>query len=337
MKTEGRQRELWLDGLKGFGILLVILGHVLSGYMDAWTFPEAYWSFYGIRTWIYSFHMPMFFLISGYAFSLAYYRNGRLRKDGFFRQLGNLFLVYTIFVLLQWGIKQAVPELVNETYTLDDLKGMFIEPLGNFWYIYVLFIIYIIAAVTGLPRRSPWWLLIPAAAAVYVADIHLDWTNLTLYRIVFHLLFFGVGCVLHRYKNVLRSPKLMGYCWMILAVMTYLHVFWYIRNWFSYWRVLLALCTGVVNLCMFCRWEKLARFPLFRICGKYCLELYLLHTFFTGGLRTVLTLWGLTDPWGSVWVNFAISTAVSLLIAWLCDKWRWGSLLFRPLRLLKRK
>ena len=49
------RREAWLDGLKGFGILLVILGHVLSGYLDAWTFPEAYGSFYPVRTWIYTF------------------------------------------------------------------------------------------------------------------------------------------------------------------------------------------------------------------------------------------------------------------------------------------
>lgn len=337
MGNDARNREVWLDGLKGFGILLVIFGHVLSGYMDAWTFPDAYWSFYGIRTWIYSFHMPMFFMISGYAFTLAYYRDGRLRREGFLRQLGNLFLVYTVFVLLQWAVKQAVPELVNETYTLEDLLGMFVEPLGNFWYIYVLFIIYVAAAVTGFPRRNPLWLIIPAAAAVWVAEIHLDWTNLTLYRILYHFLFFGAGCMLCRRKNLLKSPKAAGYCWMVLAVMTYLHVFWYIRDWFSYWRVLIALCTAFANMYLFCRWERLARFPLFRICGKYCLELYLLHTFFTGGLRTVLTMWGLAAPWLSVWVNFGISTAASLLIAWLCGKWRWGGILFRPLRVLKGK
>ena len=159
------RREAWLDGLKGFGILLVILGHVLSGYLDAWTFPEAYGSFYPVRTWIYSFHMPLFFLISGYTFTLAYWRDGALRRDRFFRQLVNLLWVYVLFALIQWCVKQAVPDLVNEAYDLRDLRRMFLEPLGNFWYVYVLFVIYILAALVRLPEWPGWWLLAPAAVA----------------------------------------------------------------------------------------------------------------------------------------------------------------------------
>lgn len=81
-RTDHPRREAWLDSLKGFAILLVILGHVLSGYLDAAAFPGAYTSFYTIRTWIYSFHMPLFFLISGFTFTLAYWRGGRLRWKG---------------------------------------------------------------------------------------------------------------------------------------------------------------------------------------------------------------------------------------------------------------
>ena len=129
----GRNRERWLDGLKGFAILLVILGHVLSGYLDAGTFPEAYGSFYPVRTWIYSFHMPLFFLLSGFTFTLAYWQDGKLRRSGFLYQLFNLFWIYVLFALIQWGVKQAVPDMVNDTYDLIDLQRMLVVPLGNFW------------------------------------------------------------------------------------------------------------------------------------------------------------------------------------------------------------
>lgn len=50
MKT----RLTFLDNMKGIGIILVILGHISYNQ--------------GLTTWIYSFHMPLFFIISGFLF-----------------------------------------------------------------------------------------------------------------------------------------------------------------------------------------------------------------------------------------------------------------------------
>jgi fucose 4-O-acetylase-like acetyltransferase len=328
-------RETWLDSLKGFGALLVVLGHVLSGYLDAGTFPEAYSGMHQVRTWIYSFHMPLFFLISGFTFTLAYYRDGKLRRDGFGRQLWNLAWVYVLFALLQWGIKQLVPGLVNETYTLEDLKTMLWVPLGNFWYVYVLFLLYLVAAITGMPRRSPLWLLPLGAVAVYVASIHLDWTQLTLYRILYHLFFFGVGSGLCVHRRVLTSPKAVGLASMLLGTAAFFYFFRYTRNWYAIWRVLIALSTSFVNVYLFHRFSALGTCPALRFCGKYALELYLLHTFFTGGLRTLLPLVGITGALASVVVNFVVSTGVSLGLGVLLS--RYAGWIFRPSRLLARR
>lgn len=48
-----------------WGILLVVLGH--SGFEEPIIQNELSW----LHSWIYSFHMPLFFLISGYLFSLT--------------------------------------------------------------------------------------------------------------------------------------------------------------------------------------------------------------------------------------------------------------------------
>lgn len=47
-----RQRETWIDVLKGIGIILVVIGHVSLGNT--------------LNSWIYTFHMPLFFSVSGY-------------------------------------------------------------------------------------------------------------------------------------------------------------------------------------------------------------------------------------------------------------------------------
>lgn len=49
-----KSRFDWLDMAKGYGMLLVIWAHLIDE---------------GSRAWIYSFHMPLFFLLSGYVFS----------------------------------------------------------------------------------------------------------------------------------------------------------------------------------------------------------------------------------------------------------------------------
>lgn len=57
---EGGVRESWIDVLKGIGIILVVIGH---------TSMEN-----PLVKWIYVFHMPLFFALSGYMF-------GRGRKQ----------------------------------------------------------------------------------------------------------------------------------------------------------------------------------------------------------------------------------------------------------------
>jgi len=47
-------RVEWIDMAKGYGILCVILGHI---------------SFHSLSIWIYSFHIPLFFFLSGYLFN----------------------------------------------------------------------------------------------------------------------------------------------------------------------------------------------------------------------------------------------------------------------------
>ncbi len=329
--TEHTRRETWLDGLKGFAILLVILGHVLSGYLDAGTYPAAYDSFYGVRTWIYSFHMPLFFLLSGFTFTLAYWRRGR----GWLRQLVNLMWTYVLFAGLQWCVKQAVPELVNEAYDLEDLRRMFVEPLGNFWYLYVLFVFYVLAEAVRLGDWSPMWLLLPGAVAVVAADAHLDWTDLTGYRILYHFFFFALGSALSRWRDCLGSRKLLGLSAMLLAAAAYFYGFWGIRTWYGNWKLAIAAATCFVFVFLFHRFRRLAELPLLQICGRHCLELYLLHTFFTAGLRSLLPWLGIAGPWCSVWLNFAVSTAVCLGLAALAGRFRWTDWIFHPARRLR--
>ncbi|RPJ79379.1 MAG: acetyltransferase [Alphaproteobacteria bacterium] len=74
----------WIDALKGIGIMLVVLGHH--------SLPAA------LDTYIFSFHMPLFFFISGFLFDFGKYsKSGANFVKGKFR---SLLLPYFFFAFL---------------------------------------------------------------------------------------------------------------------------------------------------------------------------------------------------------------------------------------------
>ena len=64
-ELELREREKWVDAVKGLAIYLVILGHAIQ-YATSQDYNYAGNSIFQI---IYSFHMPLFMMMSGYLFA----------------------------------------------------------------------------------------------------------------------------------------------------------------------------------------------------------------------------------------------------------------------------
>lgn len=51
-------RVQWIDSLKGFLIVLVVLGHVVQSMIDSNVFYMSNYVLVPLFYWIYSFHMP---------------------------------------------------------------------------------------------------------------------------------------------------------------------------------------------------------------------------------------------------------------------------------------
>jgi acyltransferase len=75
----------WLDAAKGLGILLVMLGHT--------DIPSQ------LKTYIYTFHMPLFFFLSGYLFTLKKFPNLKVFLS---KRTKSLVLPYLCFSLVAY-------------------------------------------------------------------------------------------------------------------------------------------------------------------------------------------------------------------------------------------
>ena len=68
-----KERVQWIDALKGFAIISVVLGHAILAYLYSGEIPENPKMLLAVvRNFLYAFHMPLFFMISGYVFEIAY-------------------------------------------------------------------------------------------------------------------------------------------------------------------------------------------------------------------------------------------------------------------------
>lgn len=113
------KRIEYIDIAKGIGIILVVIGHTINGF-----------SLPGM--WIWSFHMPLFFIISGLCFDAT--RN-RLFLPFVIKKLRTLLFPLLVFSILMVLLKSLI---FPETFKLSILKHNF--PDVAYWFVLILFL-----------------------------------------------------------------------------------------------------------------------------------------------------------------------------------------------------
>jgi fucose 4-O-acetylase-like acetyltransferase len=109
-KTGVRQYMAWVDCAKGIGICLVVLGHIAQG---------------GVRDFIYVFHMPLFFFLSGFLHRVDSQFVSYAKKKAL-----HLLVPYVWFVILTTLMK--APHFIERGMTPARLKhGLFVLMWGG--------------------------------------------------------------------------------------------------------------------------------------------------------------------------------------------------------------
>ena len=102
-----------IDVAKGIGIIFVVLGHIINGSSL-------------LNKWIFTFHMPLFFIISGICFSTKKYPNFYPFAIKRIKQLIVPLLCFTLFHII----------FTPSYYGLQQLISVF---PGATWFVFILF------------------------------------------------------------------------------------------------------------------------------------------------------------------------------------------------------
>lgn len=124
-------RIIYVDILRAIAIILVVAGHI----------PYVDFNITAFHKWVYSFHIPLFFFISGISLSFVNYSKTN-PKQLFMKRLRRIYLPYLI-----WGILLAIPNfnpLTIPKILYGTHKSIASVTNSSLWFLPVLFISLII-------------------------------------------------------------------------------------------------------------------------------------------------------------------------------------------------
>lgn len=306
-----------LDIAKGIAIALVVVGHVVA--RD--DVPGADW--YNImRMCIYSFHMPLFMVLSGMSLGLSW---KVLANDaavlGYVRKrLKKLVIPYAALGLLIICGKLVASRYIHVDNippgVLSGLLDLFLQPMASaaafLWFIYVLSAYFLVFPwlLQRAPKATPWAML---ALGVVLYQWHWPAT-FNIANIVAYLPFFSAGILVGQHW---RQVALRVHPWTLVWAVPFFAALAYevVNGPLPKWFVGTLSVPFVLALAQQLKGSSQA---LFMKAGLYTFSIYLFNTLCIGVAKAVTLQ---VAPWRD---GYFIFHFVVLLIAGL-----WGPMLVK--------
>lgn len=302
-------------------MLLVILGHCLDGYLRAGMFQSHTMWMQWLYNFLYSFHMPLFFLLSGFLYYYSYH-------DASFEKIKNkalnLIALYFAYSVMQCFIQAAMAGKINRQVSLSDIFTLPFYTVPPYWYLYVLFFLYIISFyLKPMSMYKFTAILLACIASTEFAKIEL----FDISSVAFYLMYFTLGGVIALFRLDFRFKKI--YLLPLLAISVLIYCF---STQQGVSRILVATSLSFLCLVFFCTIGNFRDVKLFKLCGKYCLAIYLIHTYLTAGTRVFLKHFQCNSVFIYLAIGMISGIFVPILVYKICKKNKYLGQLFNPIK-----
>jgi len=326
-------RDASLDIAKGFGIILVVLGHSLLGLINSQYFSaSARWPDAAVYT-IYTFHMPLFFVVSGHLTS------GKRRPAG--TTIARLMpaIVYPYFL---WSIVQGLTQVMMTKYTtshvpISVLYKILWIPIVPYWFLYALFFCHLGYLAI---RKLNHGLQLTIAILLYLSTVLIfrqfgQVFPLIVAETVRAFVFYMLGAV------SVRQVKRFGWTTALTATVVFAITTWmvYHQDWRDTTVAVVSLVTGCAGIAATLAWSRLlaphhnAVTRTLGFLGAYSMSIYVIHILITASVRIVWKRLGAHDNLPFTAAELVTATtlgiAIPLGINWIVSKFsldRWFGL-----------
>ena len=320
------KRIEFIDSLKGFAILLVLWGHSIQYLCSSIDFFQNF-----IFKIIYSFHMPLFFLISGFFFHSSlklHFKDFCLKKT-----------IQLLLPCFTWSVLIVGLGIINSCYSgecdyhwLQIIKTFFTHFRSEFWFLFKLFISFFITYVFYTLFNRWWFVFILGILFVML----MPYSEFDYQRFLLPFLFAGI-VIRNQYqfvRNYLKyfliiSGTIFGICLLLWnghnviymtdfpAMIDYnTFTFNFSNIDISLFRLLIGLSGSVFFFTLFHIYYKRNRFFLqLAEIGKYTMGIYILQVIIFK--YWFVKMFSLTVI--NIWVyNLLYTTVMSLFLLVVC-------------------
>ena len=157
---DSSRRQAWVDIAKGLGIVLVVSGHALGGIIDGPKINDAEMLQLPFL-FIYTFHMPLFFIIAGIFIERRVVSSPRKVVDDAFNRTLRAYLIWSfIQFTVIYFLGSSLNHPVTEAY-IPRIIGILWRPVSQYWFLYSLIIMQFLALLF-VPRFGAFAFLVAA-------------------------------------------------------------------------------------------------------------------------------------------------------------------------------
>lgn len=316
-------RNIWVDYGKGIGIFLVVFGHVIrslisSSMMVNSPFVEA------VDNWIYAFHIPLFFFLSGLFINRSV---GKPFTSFLINKLQVIAYPYFLWSIIQTILQIILGGYTNNKASINDLWRIIYEPVMQFWFFYVLFIITLV--YVGLSKLGvvPKYIFLLSLFLYYTQIFNINLGSWgVIYQVRQEMIYFTLGALIGNSQIITKSERWQDKNFIMIVISGFLcltlGIFWGMQNNVVlepflacsglFASIALAILLSKYNLCKFLQnW------------GNLSLQIYVAHTIASAGIRIFLVkILNISDIFLHLIIGTLFGIYIPILLDYICQCWQ---------------
>jgi|GEM_PF-1044701 len=301
------------EQLKGLAIILVVFGHLCSGFINL---PSLKYS--GAQG------VSIFLIISGFGLTKSYFKKG-IDGSFFIRRFKTVLLPYMIVTTIVIALDFLTnTHSISSSIILSSLFGLNMQVDPTMWYISFIFLWYLVFYVVfGLNVRVHWKILCLMITSMLIKlNIPSGFSLLnTPYEYSLHAFAFPLGVILALYSEkicsffrtktmLIWSLFTLGIALLVGFLLSFRYISFEHQTIYTVINLMLAFSLIIiVTLLNYLRIES----KLLIILGKYSFEIYLLEALF-------FTRFNLLMEFNNKWVALLVYLSVTLVTAFILNK-----------------